>query len=112
MIKPVKNELWLVDLTDGKGHEQKGKRPAVVIASFALVEMSLVIPLTSNASASRFPCTIKIMPSKDNGLESESIALVFQLTSIDNSRLIHKIGKIVEPDQQKITALIQEELRA
>nr|WP_084062346.1 type II toxin-antitoxin system PemK/MazF family toxin [Desulfofundulus thermosubterraneus] len=32
MVKPKRGEIWLVDLNPVRGHEQAGKRPALVIS--------------------------------------------------------------------------------
>jgi mRNA interferase MazF len=64
--------------------------------------MVVVIPLTSNLQALRFPFTVEIKKSKVNGLEKDSIALVFQIQSLDNKRFINKIGVLESSYVSKI----------
>jgi mRNA interferase MazF len=56
--------------------------------------MLMVIPVTSALGALRFPFTIRIEPSDQNGLTLPSIALVFQLRAIDRKRIVRKIGEL------------------
>jgi mRNA interferase MazF len=74
-------DIWLVDLSDAKGHEQRGVRPAIVIGSAN--GLSLVVPLTGSMGSARFSHTCIISPGPHNGLDAESIALVFQIVALD-----------------------------
>jgi len=85
-----KGELWILKLPFKNGKEQRGIRPCLVIGDTQI--MTSVIPITSNLQALRFPYTIEIKKSKENGLEKNSIALVFQVQSLDKKRFVNKIG--------------------
>lgn len=54
--------------------------------------IAIVVPLTSNIQALRFPHTIEVRPSKRNGLSAVSIALAFQVRALDKKRLKKQIG--------------------
>jgi mRNA interferase MazF len=54
----------------------------------------VVVPLTSQKAALRFPATFLIQPSSSNGLTSESVVLAFQLRAIDKSRVKQVLGKL------------------
>lgn len=69
-------------------------------------DLALVIPLTSNLQALRFPHTLLIDSSKFNGLEADSIALLFQITSADKSFLVKKIGLLEESFIKKIEQVL------
>jgi len=84
-------EIWLVELIDIKGNEQNGLRPALVLAD-TITNMVVILPLTSNLKALKFPYTLAINSSKKNGLSVNSVILVFQIRAIDKSRLIRKLG--------------------
>jgi mRNA interferase MazF len=101
-----KGEVWICDLPEGKGHEQKGQRPAIVLARTN--KMVLLIPLTSNTDRAEFSFTELIEQTPDNGLSADSIALIFQLGSQDESRAIRKIGVISKEKQEAIDKLILE----
>ena len=88
-----RGEIWLVELPSTNGYEQSGERPAIILSETE-VNSAIVIPLTSNVQALRFPHTIEVKPSTNNGLHSISVALVFQVRAIDKKRLKKRIGEI------------------
>lgn len=67
----------------------------------------VVIPLTSAIEALRFPNTLAILPKKENGLENQSVALIFHMRSVDKRRVMHVIGKIDAVTRKKIDAAIK-----
>jgi mRNA interferase MazF len=87
----TKGEIWTTVLPRSDGHEQYGERPAVIVAD-PLSSLALVIPCTSNLAALRFPYTLRVSPTEENGLTIPSIVLAFQLRAIDKKRLNKKIG--------------------
>ena len=90
-------EIHWVDLPLAGGHEQQGRRPAIVVQNDhygADLPVVLVIPLTTAKAAKRFAGTITIHPTPENGLREESVALVFQLRAIDRRRLQERIGTV------------------
>ena len=88
-----KSEIWLVELPSADGREQIGTRPALVLKETE-VNIAIIVPLTSNLQALRFPHTFKVNPSKKNGLNAVSVAMVFQIRAIDKKRLRTKIGNL------------------
>lgn len=102
-------EIWLVDLEDAKGHEQQGIRPAIILG--ISTGMCIVIPLTSNLSSARFSHTYPVTPTPRNGLDNDSIALVFQIVALDSERFRNCIGLIDESDRQAINALLKDLLK-
>ena len=89
----IKGEIWLVEIPETNGHEQKGKRPVVILAHTES-NIVIIVPFTSNIQALRFPHTIDIEPTKENGLSMKSVALIFQIRAIDKKRLKTKIGTL------------------
>jgi mRNA-degrading endonuclease toxin of MazEF toxin-antitoxin module len=67
----------------------------------------MVVPLTSNLEALRFPYTIRVEPSATNGLSQQSVLLVFQLRAIDRSRITGSLGKL----EQEYLEQLDEEMR-
>ena len=88
-----KGEIWLLEFPSKGTREQKGVRPGIIMAD-TRTDLIMTIPLTSNLQALRFPNTIEIKKSEMNKLEKDSIALVFQLQSLDRKRFLTKIGEI------------------
>jgi mRNA interferase MazF len=54
----------------------------------------MVVPLTGKLSAQRFPHTVLVTPTPQNGLSCPSVLLVFQLRAIDKRRLGNPIGRL------------------
>jgi mRNA interferase MazF len=98
--------VWLVDLTDAKGHEQRGMRPAIIVGGAN--GLILVVPLTSSMGSARFSHTLTISPDPHNGLNTESVALVFQIVALDRERFRHRIGAVNEQQCLAIVALIRD----
>jgi len=99
-----KGEIWIVELLDGKGHEQRGERPALVLADYH--GLTIVAPLTSNMECARFAFTLLIEKTRENGLHCDSIVLLFQITALDNTRFKHRIGRIQEKKKDVIDKLL------
>ena len=99
-------DIWLVDLSDAKGHEQRGIRPAIIVGSAN--GLTVVVPCTTTMSTARFSHTYLISPSSHNGLDADSIALVFQIVALDRDRFQHRIGALSEHQRLAIVALIRD----
>ncbi|HIH22735.1 TPA: type II toxin-antitoxin system PemK/MazF family toxin [Candidatus Micrarchaeota archaeon] len=95
----------------GRGHEQKGNRPVILWRDLDHVKMAIVIPCTTTQECSKFPHTHMVVPSIKNCLSEDSIALIFQITSIDKKRLDRKLGELDAGDIMGIGAVLKEMLR-
>jgi len=104
-----RGDIVRVDFGAPVGHEQAGQRPALVVHDDDGTNVSIItiIPFTSNSSAMRFPHTIQIKSSPQNGLQTDSILLVFQLRAIDRSRVAGKLGRLEEEIQQLVDSEIR-----
>ena len=99
--------VWMVALPFMPGREQSGHRPAIVIQDSVYGQGSplvLVVPLTSQLAAQRFPATVRIEPSATNGLSVPSVALVFQTRATDRERFVRRIGELSERDLDRVLA--------
>jgi mRNA interferase MazF len=99
-------DIWLVDLSDAKGHEQRGVRPAVIVGGAN--GLVLVVPLTGSMASARFSHTHIISRDAQNGLDTDSVALVFQIVALDQDRFCHRIGTVGEQHRLAILALIRD----
>lgn len=107
----ILGEVRWVELAPRGGHAQEGRRPAVIIQdqkASASVPTVLVIPLPSQLDALRFPGTVFIEPDADNGLRRASVALVFQLTAMDQRYISKKIGNLSRPVLDEIFSILDE----
>jgi mRNA interferase MazF len=81
----------LADLGTGRGHEQSGQRPVLVISddSFnsSLADLVIVVPLTSKVQKSKnVPSHVPVNPP-EGGLETPSVLLCDQFRRISKDRL-------------------------
>ena len=96
----ARGDVIIVDFPSpagSSGREQIGTRPAVVVQSgkkAATLPTTIVIPFTSKLSASKFPYTVLVNPSSQNGLTTQSVMLIFHVRAIDNKRIGRKLGRL------------------
>jgi len=102
-----RGEVWRVRLPFVPGHTQAGIRPAVIVQedqATASLPTVLIVPFTGSWAALRFPGTLAIQPDGQNGLTVPSVALVFQLTAIDNIDCLQCLGELDAATMDQILA--------
>ena len=104
----MKWDIYLIRLPSSDGNEQSGIRPCIMLKEFRTG--SIIIPMTSNEGALRFPYTLDIKKSKENGLMGDSVAMLFQMRYVDKSRLEKKIGEAVGKYRKHVSVLIEDTL--
>lgn len=101
-----KGDILIVNLEAGLGHEQHGERPAILISD-TKTNILIVVPLTAKLEALCFPHTLTISPEKGNGLNQDSVALLFHLKAIDKFRVNKVIGKLSKNIESKIDKILK-----
>jgi mRNA interferase MazF len=91
MADPNRGEIWLAGLGTGRGHEQGGQRPVLVVSDDAFNAgqsgLVMVVPLTSKVAKSKnIPAHIRIDPPM-GGLKTPSVILCDQLRAVSKDRL-------------------------
>jgi mRNA interferase MazF len=104
-------EIYLANLNPKKGHEVGKTRPVVVIHS-ALIEgvlqTSIVCPITTQlSSATLLRVNIPFQDAPTTGLTEPSDIIVDQIRSIDNQRLIKKLGELPVAQIEKLQKSLQ-----
>lgn len=94
--------IYLANLDPIKGSEQAGKRPVIVISREEinqLLPVVNVIPITSRKSEKRFIYPNEaLLPSSVTSLKRDSIALCYQIRTLDKVRLEVDLGKLVNQE--------------
>src|SRR6266576_4906234 len=107
---PRRGEIWDVNWSPGRGAEQKGIRPALVIQNDR-GNASLSYPLTIVASMSRtereLPLHVRIAPSEENGLTDLTDVKCEQVMTIEKSRLIRRRGIITSEELNKVDGALK-----
>lgn len=81
--------IFLADLNPVKGHEQSGYRPVIVLQNNILnknLNTVIIVPITKNLNAKGYLTTF-FLDKKTSQLSHDSIALLFQIRTIDKIRL-------------------------
>ena len=91
MADPKRGEIWLVHLGTGRGHEQTGQRPVLVVSDDAfnsgLAGLVMVVPLTSKVAKSKnIPAHVPVDPP-EGSLKTASVILCDQLRTLSKDRL-------------------------
>jgi len=90
-------DIHWVELPPANGHEQAGRRPAIVLQDDSYAAASpllLVVPLTTAAAVTRYPGVVAVPVTPENGLSQDSYALVFQFRALDRRRLRERLGSV------------------
>ena len=92
---PARGDVWLVDFDPTRGHEQAGKRPALILSTDALnrsaAGLVIVLPLTSKAKHIR--SHVRVDPP-EAGLKSPSYIKCEDVRSVSTSRLARRWGRV------------------
>lgn len=87
MVK--RGEVYFIDLDPTIGHEQRGRRPVVVVSNNSLNNQPLVVMVVPGTKRRRSPIPYLgtvIVPSGEAGLSYETIFLTFQARAVDHGR--------------------------
>lgn len=100
---PSRGDIWLVDFDPTRGHEQAGKRPALILSTDALnrsmAGLVIVLPLTSKAKGIR--SHVRLVPP-DGGVRVVSFIKCEDIRSVTTERLDRRWGRVTS---QKMAAV-------
>ncbi len=102
--------VW-IDFPSGAGRAQAGRRPAIIAQTAGASDRLptvLLIPLTTQHDALRFPGTVLVEADATNGLRHASVALVFQMTAVDRRVLGSRLGAISHTNMEMIWTALHE----
>src|SRR5438876_12362895 len=110
LASPRRGEIWDVNWSPGRGAEQKGTRPALIIQNDR-GNASSTYPLTIVASVSRtereLPLHVRITPTEENGLTDFTDVKCEQIMTIEKSRLIRRRGSISSEELGKVDVALK-----
>jgi len=92
--------IYVAVLDPVRGSEQAGRRPVLVVSRERInqvLKVVNVVPLTSLRSPQRkiYPNEV-LLPAGTGGIARESIALCYQIRTLDKSRLITQLGQVTD----------------
>ena len=106
-LPPRRGEVWLVNFNPGRGSEQKGIRPALVIQNDTgniYASTTIVAPITSTIK--EFPVTV-VLSAGEEGLKQRSMVNLAQLLTIDKGRLQRRLGHLSDAVMEKVNEAIR-----
>ncbi len=91
MADPMRGEIWSADMGTGRGREQSGQRPVLILSVDGFkrgpAELLMAIPLTSKVAKSRaIPLHVPVSPP-EGGLRAPSVILCDQLRAVSKDGL-------------------------
>ena len=105
MSDPRRGQIWLVDWSPGRGSEQLGKRPALVVQTDAAntnPRYPNTIVLTLSTKGLAVATHVALVPDARNGLREPTWVKCEQVLTISKQRLIAHWGAISPADMHKV----------
>jgi mRNA interferase MazF len=98
-MPPRQGEIYWVDLDPARGHEQRGRRPGLVISRNELNDLPLTVFVMAGTSADRMDASRRYptdvwVTAAEAGIPKDTVFLGLQMRSVDASRLGAKIGDL------------------
>ena len=106
-LMPRRGEVWLINFNPGRGSEQKGIRPAVVIQNdTGNIYASTTIVAAITSTIKEFPVTV-VVATGEGGLRQKSMVNLAQLLTIDKHRLQKRLGNLTESTMGQVDEAIR-----
>lgn len=102
-------DIYLADFDPSVGHEYKNKRPAIVIQEESLsatAPYATILPMTSKLEK-RGGVDIFVEKDGKNNLANNSIIRVRHISTFDQTRLIHFIGRAGSPAIRQVRGYLR-----
>lgn len=91
---PRRGDVWLVNFNPGRGSEQKGIRPALVLQNDIgnqYAATTIIAAITTTIKV--YPVTV-LLKAKTAGLSKDSMVNCAHILTVDKSRLKKKLGQL------------------
>ena len=95
MRAPLRGEIWYVDLDPTRGHEQGGRRPALIVSAdtFNTGPAGLVVLLPLTTRDRGIPLQVAI-EAPEGGVRQQSFVKCEDVRSVDAGRLSRRVGAV------------------
>ena len=101
-LTPRRGEVWLVNFNPGRGSEQRGIRPAVIIQNdTGNIYASTTIVAAITSTIKEFPVTV-VLAAGEGGLKQRSMVNLAQLLTIDKERLQKRLGQLGDAVMEQV----------
>jgi mRNA interferase MazF len=97
----------MVNFNPGRGSEQKGIRPGLIIQNDVGNQYSSTTIVTAiTTTIKKYPVTV-LVPKGKGGLKEESMINFAQIITIDKGRLLKKVGRLEEDKIAEVNEAIK-----
>lgn len=104
---PRRGEVWLVNFNPGRGSEQKGIRPALVIQNdTGNIHAATTIVAAITTTIKEFPVTV-VVAFGEGGLRQKSMVNLAQLLTVDKARLQNRLGSLSGSTMHRVDEAIR-----
>jgi len=103
-----RGEIYWVDWNQGRGSEQAGIRPALIIQNDIGNKFgaTTIIAALSTATDKPFPFIVKVT-SEESGLQKDSIVNLAVIMTVDKTHLNEKCGELSQPKMAEVDDAIK-----
>jgi mRNA interferase MazF len=103
MIKVKRGEIYWVDWGEGKGSEQSGRRPALIIQNDTGNEVSpnTIIASLTTAPKKLYPFLVHFT-ARESGLDKSGVVDLASIMTISKTRLGEKCGQLNAPKMNEV----------
>jgi mRNA interferase MazF len=110
MTFPHRGEVYLVEFDPARGREIQKTRPAIVIQNDIgnrYSPVTIVAAITSKLSSTPYPVEVAVSPSQENGLTMPSAIQLSQIRSVDQQRLVRRLGTLDTATMLKVDRAVR-----
>ena len=106
-----RGEIYLVNWNPGRGSEQIGKRPALVIQNDTGNKYSptTIVAACSTASVKAYPFIVHVKV-EESGMDKDSSINLAQIMTVDKTRLEIKLGELSRKKMLEIDGALKNSL--
>lgn len=107
-MAPARGDIWTVDLSPVRRHEQGEQRPALVVSAdpFNSSAAGLVVALPITRTQRRQPFHVEVRPP-EGGLTAISYVMCDQVRTISVDRLVRRRGAVTEATMRAVEERIR-----
>lgn len=109
-ISPERGEIWWVDWSPGRGSEQTGRRPALIVQTDPAnrnPRYPNTIVVTISTKGRDVPSHVLVEPTATNGLTVSSFIKCEQILTISKARLEGRVGQLGSKDLERVAIALR-----
>lgn len=108
MARILRGEIRWADLNPGRGHEQAGQRPVLILSRDVFNDRSgtvIAVALTSQEPRAQFPLTLELTSPK---LPKRSWVKISQIRTLSVERIGRRLGRASEEEIEAVVEGLSE----